>query len=293
MGLTGLVQFLPNGDREPFYDVVNFRNETNQTLLIGSWSQVSGLNLTLAPEFWSGSTTPPGTIVDHRVLIAHLPSSHRYSCTDLDVRPPYNYWSCFDKVERTDPTGYAFALSLSLSLSLSLLAVHSFIRTHCLVNYSKKVPLERPDFGNPNNINSTYICDGMFACHARTYAHTHARTHTHTQTDKSTPRLILPAFPATGFLDCNNMSDEWDCAVSMPVVFVVFGIITGILFLIPILVFLPFTIIFGFIYPRSRVRQASPEFLLVMILACCLGYGSTYAWYAAVRVQPFPNQASR
>jgi hypothetical protein len=75
------------------------------------------------------------------------------------------------------------------------------------------------------------------------------------------------------------MSDEWDCSVSMPIVFIVFGIMTGVLFLIPLFVFLPFTIIFGFIKPRSRVKQASPEFLVVMIVACCIGYGSTYTWY--------------
>lgn len=76
------------------------------------------------------------------------------------------------------------------------------------------------------------------------------------------------------------MSDEpYDCVPSFKILFIVYGIITGLLILFTILVFVPFTILFGFIIPRRRVRASSPLFLLIIIVSGVFGYGSTYAWY--------------
>eukprot|EP01096_Ripella_sp_DP13-Kostka_P011698 TRINITY_DN477_c2_g3_i4.p1 TRINITY_DN477_c2_g3~~TRINITY_DN477_c2_g3_i4.p1 ORF type:complete len:816 (-),score=294.24 TRINITY_DN477_c2_g3_i4:361-2808(-) len=82
------------------------------------------------------------------------------------------------------------------------------------------------------------------------------------------------------YLDCDDMSDEpYDCVPSFKVLFIIYGIITGLLILFTIFVFVPFTLIFGFIIPRKRVRASSPLFLLIIIISGVFGIGSTYAWY--------------
>ena len=82
------------------------------------------------------------------------------------------------------------------------------------------------------------------------------------------------------FIDCKNFSDEsYDCSSSnFLAVFIVFGIITGILICIAILL-IPFVIIFGFFIKRIRVRTASPIFLLIIIISIIIGYCSIFSWY--------------
>jgi hypothetical protein len=82
------------------------------------------------------------------------------------------------------------------------------------------------------------------------------------------------------YLDCDDMSDEpYDCVPSFKILFIIYGIITGLLILFTIFVFVPFTFLFGYIIPRKRVRASSPLFLLIIIISGVLGVGSTYAWY--------------
>ena len=106
----------------------------------------------------------------------------------------------------------------------------------------KTVSVKKPGAGNPNNIDYDYYCDS--------------------------------------FIDCHNLSDEsaGGCVTNYEILFIVFGVITGVLILIAI-IFLIITILFGFIFRRHRFVSSSPLFLIVMIIACILGYGSIYAWF--------------
>jgi hypothetical protein len=73
-GFTGRVQFLPGGDRVPFYDIQNYRNSSDVPIVIGSWGQDAGTAFTIPPEFYNGSTTPPGTLlwlVMHRCMLRY------------------------------------------------------------------------------------------------------------------------------------------------------------------------------------------------------------------------------
>jgi len=81
------------------------------------------------------------------------------------------------------------------------------------------------------------------------------------------------------FIDCWNLSDEsHDCEGNYTALFIVFGIITGLLILSTCCL-IPFVIVFGFIKKRRRVKASSPFFLLVIILSCLLGFVSEFAWY--------------
>jgi hypothetical protein len=71
----------------------------------------NGLVFVNSTQFYGGSETVP----------------------DLDVQPPFKYWSCYDKKEKTDPTG-------------------------------KTVQLESPGGNDPNNIKDYYICDQFIDC---------------------------------------------------------------------------------------------------------------------------------
>jgi len=81
------------------------------------------------------------------------------------------------------------------------------------------------------------------------------------------------------YIDCNNMSDESiNCASNYVIVFIVFGIITGILILITILLII-FVIIFGLILKYRRLRIASPEFLILLLLSILIGYCSIFSFF--------------
>ena len=104
----------------------------------------------------------------------------------------------------------------------------------------KTVRLEKPDGKDANNIDIDYRCDE--------------------------------------FIDCYNMSDEWGCKVSFPVLFIVYGILLALCVLFAIFCLL-FTCLFGFVIKRKRVRAASPTFLIIMCVACIMGYGGLYAFF--------------
>ncbi len=84
-------------------------------------------------------------------------------------------------------------------------------------------------------------------------------------------RSIAYHYRCDKFLDCYNMSDEWGCTVSFPIVFIVYGIIVLVLMAFSVFCMI-FTIVFGFIIKRKRVRAASPTFLLLMAAASIVGY---------------------
>ena len=90
---------------------------------------------------------------------------------------------------------------------------------------------------------------------------------------------IAAHYYCDNFMDCHNFSDEsGDCASNYTAVFIVFGIITGILIIISFLL-IPITIILGVVVKVVRVRTASPPFLTILLISIIVGYGSIYAWF--------------
>eukprot|EP01095_Lingulamoeba_sp_RSL-Kostka_P010069 TRINITY_DN354_c0_g1_i3.p1 TRINITY_DN354_c0_g1~~TRINITY_DN354_c0_g1_i3.p1 ORF type:complete len:562 (+),score=197.55 TRINITY_DN354_c0_g1_i3:945-2630(+) len=192
-GKSGTVSFEPNGDRIGAYDIVNVQRDSDQFLNIATYDPENLLVFTNQTIEWpTGNDIPP----------------------DLDVRQPYDYWSCHDGKEKTDESGKDVSLDTSDDLRYE---------------------------NDPDNIASSYICDQ--------------------------------------FIDCNNMSDEgWDCNPSYKILFTIMGIITC---LILFTIFIPaiFTIVFGCIIVRKRMKKLSPPFLLLMCWASFVGIASTFAWY--------------
>ena len=81
------------------------------------------------------------------------------------------------------------------------------------------------------------------------------------------------------FIDCQNFSDESkNCSNNYYVVFIVFGIITGILVFIA-LGNITFVFLFGIVLQYRRVRRASPPFLILLLLSIIVGYCSVFAWF--------------
>ena len=90
-GITGSVVLDKYGDRISTLQYVNLgqysvSNPASANFkVIGTWSQTNNsVYLTSAPVWNNGTTIVP----------------------DLDVRDPFDYWSCYDQVRRTDKTGY-------------------------------------------------------------------------------------------------------------------------------------------------------------------------------------------
>ena len=105
----------------------------------------------------------------------------------------------------------------------------------------KKVTRHTPDGSNVDEIDSDYHCDA--------------------------------------FIDCRNLSDETnDCANNYFVVFLVFGIITGFLILIS-LILIVYVLVFGLVLGYKRVKRRSPIFLLILLISIIIGYCSVYAWF--------------
>lgn len=115
VGLTGDIQFENNGDRIALYNVVNLRDRDETFTNVGTWDTVRtddfGFDFDTRIQFFDGTTNVP----------------------DLDVRTPFDYWSCHNKEKRSDPTG-------------------------------KTISLSTPDGDDPNNISSHYICDQFIDC---------------------------------------------------------------------------------------------------------------------------------
>ena len=106
----------------------------------------------------------------------------------------------------------------------------------------KAVTLETPDGSDVDNIDSTYQCDN--------------------------------------FIDCRNLSDESSdgCTSNYLIVFIVFGIITGLLIFLAFFLII-FVLIFGVCLEYKRLRQASPFFLILILVSMIIGYSSIYAWF--------------
>jgi len=80
------------------------------------------------------------------------------------------------------------------------------------------------------------------------------------------------------FIDCYNMSDEWGCTPSYPAAYIALGIILGFSILFAVFCVF-FTILFGYIIKRRRIRTASPLFLIIICISCIVGFGSDYAYF--------------
>ena len=144
-GATGFVSFDEFGDRPMPVAIQNFIPETPGWRDVAIWELGVGTELLDDIDIvWADNTT---------------------QVPDLDIRPPFDYWSCDNKEEREDKTG-------------------------------KTISLHTPDGGSFDDIDADYYCDS--------------------------------------FIDCHNLSDESSggCATNYLVVFIIFGIITGLLILI-------------------------------------------------------------
>ena len=89
---------------------------------------------------------------------------------------------------------------------------------------------------------------------------------------------IKKSYRCDQFIDCQNMSDEIGCSASVIPAMITFGIVTGLLLLLSLLlavVLLALT--FGL--KSERVLSSGPFFLLMIILASLLGFVSTYSFY--------------
>ena len=130
---------------------------------------------------------------------------------DLDIRDPFDYWSCHDKTKKTDETG-------------------------------KTITLHTPNESDIDEIAYHYYCDN--------------------------------------FIDCKNFSDESSdgCSSNFLILFIVFGILGGIIICIAVLLVF-FVIIFGYVLEYRRVLKASPLFLIVILLSVIVGTSSIYAWF--------------
>ena len=80
------------------------------------------------------------------------------------------------------------------------------------------------------------------------------------------------------FIDCYNLSDEEGCTPSMPAGYIAIGILLGLSIIFAVICIL-FTILFGYIIRRRRVRTASPLFLIIICCSCIVGFGSDYAYF--------------
>lgn len=194
------------GERLSSYEIVNYRGKDDFESVGRFNITTRKLSFKTKPMWFDGSTTVP----------------------DLDVRKPFDYWSCFDKKQKTDETGFALLTLIKKKKKLT-----------DWNDKSKTIERESVD-GNPNNINIDYRCDQ--------------------------------------FLDCNNMSDEDGCTPSFPIAFIIIGTGTGLLIILAF-IFGILTCVFSYCHRMPRIRAASPIFLLMIVGASIMGYGSTYAFY--------------
>ena len=80
------------------------------------------------------------------------------------------------------------------------------------------------------------------------------------------------------FIDCYNMSDEWECSPSLPAAYIAIGIILALSIFFALFCLI-FTVTFGYIFRRRRIRTASPLFLMIIAISCIVGFGSDYAYF--------------
>lgn len=113
-GATGNIRFDQNGDR-PFAIVFkNFRPDNRTWPVVANWTRDDGITILGSPPIvWHDNTT---------------------NVPDLDIRPPFKYWSCDDKKKGYDETG-------------------------------KTIKLHTPDGGSFDDIDADYYCDSFIDCH--------------------------------------------------------------------------------------------------------------------------------
>jgi len=187
-GLTGHVSFDKNGQRQGVVELSYFNPET-ESFVVALLGYPNGSIEELEKVVWFSNTT-------------EIP--------DLDIRPPFSYWSCEDGEERRDETG-------------------------------KTVNLHSPDGEDVDEIESAYHCDL--------------------------------------FIDCKNLSDESkDCPTNYTTLFIIFGIITGLLMCVAVFLIL-FVIIFGVGLKYQKVKKRSPNFLIILLVSIFIGYSSVFAFY--------------
>jgi len=126
-GMTGHIAFKANGNRKTLYNILNAKvfedvpcfecigiSPNNGWVRVGTYDEEDGLRLDNGDfpiTFYDRSEDPP----------------------DLDVREPFDYWSCKDGEKKTDETG-------------------------------KKIELQTPDGDDVKYIKEYYRCDGYIDC---------------------------------------------------------------------------------------------------------------------------------
>ena len=110
-GTTGWIELDEIGNRPAVYDITNLLPGNSVFSLVGNWNYSTGLSLYQPFSFFDGSTIIP----------------------DIDIRPPFNYWSCDDKKKESDLTG-------------------------------KTINVQKPGAKNPSNIDINYYCDSFIDC---------------------------------------------------------------------------------------------------------------------------------
>ena len=111
-GVTGFVEFNELGDRISPFSISYYRPETNSWVQAAFWSPQDDSYTQLADVVWYSNTT-------------EIP--------DLDIRPPFHYWSCHNKEKRYDETG-------------------------------KTIQLHSPDGSDIDDIDIDYQCDNFIDC---------------------------------------------------------------------------------------------------------------------------------
>ena len=110
-GVTGEIALDHLGNRYPNYDIFNVIKGDTFFTNVGSWDNINTLQYIEDIRFYDGTKEIP----------------------DIDVRPPFNYWSCPDKKKEADLTG-------------------------------KTVHVKSPNGSNPPNIDIDYYCDDFIDC---------------------------------------------------------------------------------------------------------------------------------
>ena len=111
-GTTGWITLDDIGNRAAVYDIFNVLPGKTVFSTVGNWNASTGILSLYQPfTFYNGSTIIP----------------------DIDIRPPFNYWSCDDKEKQSDLTG-------------------------------KTINVKIPGADNPSNIDIDYYCDSFIDC---------------------------------------------------------------------------------------------------------------------------------
>eukprot|EP01094_Clydonella_sp_ATCC50884_P001474 TRINITY_DN11099_c0_g1_i1.p1 TRINITY_DN11099_c0_g1~~TRINITY_DN11099_c0_g1_i1.p1 ORF type:complete len:1054 (+),score=291.64 TRINITY_DN11099_c0_g1_i1:135-3164(+) len=76
-------------------------------------------------------------------------------------------------------------------------------------------------------------------------------------------------YECDGYIDCYNMSDEFECTASLPVGFIVVGVLVAVLLLLLVILLLA-VLVLWLVKKETRVRKASPALNVLIILASIL-----------------------